>query len=373
MKTLAAVTGAMLLSSSAFAYDINGISLGSEVSDFSDCGPSDQWANASWCHHTEAIRNDRGGAAEIGRSRIVRDNTLYYVNFSEDNAAWNPGEISHYLDGLDIHVDGSRGRRTYIKIPGGDAVIAVWGNLQLVPIDANDRASWAMNQSPGNGIMVDYIGDLAKSAQTGLPIFRVMTGVGYVWTASNVGSRGHMRKFAMDADALSGAPMAQAPTGPMPAPTRGERTERRNTDGMASTATLGQSFHAAKPEPLEQQTDLECVPVQTTDTDRRDPVYKITVDLSIDNAEPTDLKVVHTTVSGAIYVRADQYTRSNLTSTPGKTEYFWTGAWTKNLAVTMKGTLMRSVDNKWTYAEQQFRDGGLRFAMLSVCHAIEAE
>jgi hypothetical protein len=134
------------------------------------------------------------------------------------------------------------------------------------------------------------------------------------------------------------------------------------------------SFRPIAPEPPEKYTSLECVPVQATDRDRRDPIYKITVDLSFDdNWNPEDMTVSHYATSGASYNRAEQYMRSNLTQTPGKTDYYWTGIWSKNSAVTMTGNLRRSTANKWTYSEQQFKYGRLEFAMLSVCHLVESE
>jgi hypothetical protein len=133
------------------------------------------------------------------------------------------------------------------------------------------------------------------------------------------------------------------------------------------------SFRPKKPEPLEKYTSLECVPVQATDRDRRDPIYKISVTISLDdNWQPEDMSVSHYATSGASYNRADQYTRSDLTQTAGKSDYYWTGTWLKNPAITMRGNLMRSTTNKWTYSEQQFKYGRPEFAMFSVCH-IESE
>jgi hypothetical protein len=141
-----------------------------------------------------------------------------------------------------------------------------------------------------------------------------------------------------------------------------------------SYASSGSSFHPAISEPLEKNTSLECVPVQSTDNDRRDPIYKISVNISFgDNWSPEDMSISHYAISGASYNRADQYTRSDLTQTPGKTDYYWTGTWTKNSAVTMRGNLMRSTTNKWTYSEQQFKYGIPEFGMLSVCHSTESE
>lgn len=134
------------------------------------------------------------------------------------------------------------------------------------------------------------------------------------------------------------------------------------------------SFRPSAPEPLERYTSLECVPVQATDRDRRDPTYKITVDISFDdNGKPEEMTVSHYATSGISYSRGEQYTRSDLTQTPGKTDYYWTGTWAKNSAVTMTGNLRRSTTNKWTYSEQQFKYGRLAFAMFSVCHLVESE
>ena len=119
---------------------------------------------------------------------------------------------------------------------------------------------------------------------------------------------------------------------------------------------------------------VECAPVRATDTDRNDPVYKISVSISFDDdGKPTDLTVTHYTISGASYNRADQYTQSNLTQTPGRTDYYWTGTWIKNSAVTMTGNLARSTTGKWTYSEQQRKYGRPQFGMLSVCHIVEPE
>jgi hypothetical protein len=134
------------------------------------------------------------------------------------------------------------------------------------------------------------------------------------------------------------------------------------------------SFRPAAPEPLEKYTSLECVPVQASDKDRRDPIYKITVNISFgDDGNPEEMSVSHYATSGVSYNRAEQYVRSDLTHTPDKTDYYWTGTWTKNSAVTMRGNLRRSTTNKWTYSEQQFKYGRLEFAMLSVCHLVESE
>src|SRR5262249_19935050 len=99
------------------------------------------------------------------------------------------------------------------------------------------------------------------------------------------------------------------------------------------------------------------------------PIYKITIDLRLDDSgNPTGLTVTHVSASGKSYARDEQYSDSTLTNTLGKTEYFWSGEMANNKSYTMKGTLVRTVDNKWSYTEQQFRNGKQSFALWSACH-----
>jgi hypothetical protein len=154
-------------------------------------------------------------------------------------------------------------------------------------------------------------------------------------------------------------------------------SESRN-DPLRSYATpfarSGPSFRPKKPEPLAKYTALECVPIETVHTDRRDPIYKIIVTISFDGDwQPEDMTVSHYAASGTSYNRAEQYTRSNLAHTPGKADYYWTGTWIKNSAVTMKGHLIRTTDNKWTYSEQTFKYGRQDYGMSSICHTVEPE
>jgi hypothetical protein len=200
---LTALFASSALAGAVSAFETNGVQLGAQDWNTSDCRSSDTWANALWCHHMEPYRNSLGGAAELGKTRILVNGTVYYVNLSETNAAWAVGEIGRYMDALDRTGVG-RGVRTFIKIPGGDAVMAVWGNLQLEDITMEERSSWALAESPRTGnITVDFIGNITKSARTGLPIYRVVSGVGSIWTADNAGGHGNMRNFSVNADYLN--------------------------------------------------------------------------------------------------------------------------------------------------------------------------
>jgi hypothetical protein len=47
---------------------------------------------------------------------------------------------------------------------------------------------------------------------------------------------------------------------------------------------------------------------------------------------PTSLVVEHISANGRHYSRDEPYTRSNLTFTPGRIEYYWTGTMVRNPA-----------------------------------------
>jgi hypothetical protein len=126
----------------------------------------------------------------------------------------------------------------------------------------------------------------------------------------------------------------------------------------------------AKSEPLPEVLNLECGIIQTEGIKKdEDPIYKIMIYLTLDDRRnPTGLTVTHVSVSGKMYTRDEQYTNAILTNTPGKTEYFWSGTMAKNKSYTMKGTLVRTADNKWYYTEQQFSKGKQTFTIRSACH-----
>ncbi len=64
-----------------------------------------------------------------------------------------------------------------------NAVIAVWGKIQLEPLDTND-VSVVASGGPHKGLLVSFLGDLEKSAKAEVPIYRLAGGAGYLWAAT---------------------------------------------------------------------------------------------------------------------------------------------------------------------------------------------
>lgn len=66
------------------------------------------------------------------------------------------------------------------------------------------------------------------------------------------------------------------------------------------------SFRPTRPEPLRNHYALECALVKETSTDHRDPIYKISVTLSLDHDQQVeDLVVIRPARSGEKYTRSE--------------------------------------------------------------------
>jgi len=100
-------------------------------------------------------------------------------------------------------------------VPNG--ILASWGKVELEPLDNDDIKALAEGRRPiKKGYLIDFIGNFARSAKQGLPVYRLSGGAGFVWVASyGQKGRGTLRFLAVDASAISPQPVAtQAPTNP---------------------------------------------------------------------------------------------------------------------------------------------------------------
>jgi hypothetical protein len=97
-----------------------------------------------------------------------------------------------------------------MRIPQRDgltnAVIALWGKIQLEQLDGDAMSILASGESPRKGLLIDFLGNLQRSAQLGLPVYRMSGGAGYLWSGSfDRNGRGHLRILAIDASATTPA------------------------------------------------------------------------------------------------------------------------------------------------------------------------
>ncbi|WP_299718474.1 hypothetical protein [Tardiphaga sp.] len=203
------------------AYVVNGMRLGSSVNvsspDYLDyaCAPSQQYAGFTVCQRQTAERSRRRRVAESAAFLHAADGAVVYINQSlepvvmDDNDAHDEiGRLSETLGKATLlPMQDARG------VPSG--LIASWGAVSLQPLGPERRAALAAGTDDQPGILIDGIGNAQRSAQLGLPIYRLGGGAGYVWSASwNGRGRGTLRMLAIDASRLPGAAAEVKPAEP---------------------------------------------------------------------------------------------------------------------------------------------------------------
>ena len=208
----AAATAAQVTPRDNAAYVVNGLSLGGNVqvgsTNYLDyaCAPSQHYDGFTACQRQTAERSRRRRISESTSFLHTADGSAVYINQSlepvvmDDDAARD--EISRlsemYGKANLLPVRDARGMPT--------GLIASWGTVSLLPLEAERRAALASGTDDAPGILVDSIGDPQRSAQLGLPIYQTGGGAGYIWAASwNGRGRGTLRMLAIDASKLPGA------------------------------------------------------------------------------------------------------------------------------------------------------------------------
>jgi hypothetical protein len=169
------------------------------------CRPSDQFPGFTWCQRDRQETNPRGNFRSISTILQAADGTAVYINRSLEPAFWGYNEVQIDLGKLKTKY----GQPTRIlqlpPRPGlPNALIAVWGSVEPEQLDSASMSILASGQSPKKGILIDFLGDLTRSARTGVPVYRITGSVGYLWSASyDYTGRGHLRFLAIDPSALS--------------------------------------------------------------------------------------------------------------------------------------------------------------------------
>jgi hypothetical protein len=112
---------------------------------------------------------------------------------------------------------------------------------------------------------------------------------------------------------------------------------------------------------------FECSVVGHTSERDADPVYKINVNVTLnDGGKFVSMGVVHTVRSGRTYDRSEQYRdRASIWQTEGKMEWNWGGKRSSNVMV---GSLYHSEHDGWMYSEQIFQNNTRVYQLLSDCH-----
>jgi hypothetical protein len=190
---------------------LEGISLGARVSfessDYQEyqCKPSEQFEGVTWCNKQRVVEEARGSYRSSYTIAHSRDGTIYYLNRFLEPAFFNAGEVDNDIERLSGKFGEPITQRFAMpgRVADVDGLIATWGKVTLEPLDSTAIDEWVAGRNPPKGILIDFIGSFSNSVRSGLPIYRVSGGPGFVRAASfDPEGRGTVRFFAIDPSAL---------------------------------------------------------------------------------------------------------------------------------------------------------------------------
>ena len=207
---LGASIGSELLLSEAWAgspYVIDGIALGAswqEPREF-QCGASEEFAAYTWCRRESREKGRHGSFASATATLHARDGSIAYVSREIRPAFFARDDFAAEIKRLSARF-GARPHET--RLPEQEnfrtAVIALWGDLELKPLDVGSPEASEAGASSEQRLLIDHLGDVRESLRLGLPVYRLEGGAGYLWLATAEPSgRGYLHFLAVDMERLA--------------------------------------------------------------------------------------------------------------------------------------------------------------------------
>src|SRR5262245_28681047 len=212
-------------------YAVGDVALGATVPSESSvyreykCVPSDQFDGFTWCQKTRKGKEWRRSFTAIYSILRSPEGAAVYVNRYQEPAFFGASEADDDIHRYSRKI-GESPRITKMPYRAGfpNGILALWGKVELEPLDNDSIKALAKGRRPiTKGYFVDFIGNFARSAKEGLPVYRLSGGAGFIWVASyGRKGRGTLRFLAVDASAISPQFVAtQAPTNPTDQQSRG--------------------------------------------------------------------------------------------------------------------------------------------------------
>ena len=263
MKAQIVVLASAILCGNATAepakYTIDGLAVGTQLN-FDDasyrqyrCSPSDQFGDLTWCQKTRKDREPRGSTA-IYSLLHSGDGSILYINRSQEPGVSNPQKAEEEIQQYSRKFGESP---RVMKMPHRsglpDGLIAVWGKVTLEQLDQESIKSLADRKGLKKGLLIDFLGNFARSAKAGLPVYRIDGGPGFVWAASfDLKGRGILRSAAVDASRFVAPSAEQQPIAQLPGTAseaaKAQQSELRLTTEKVQTEVTNGATTIADPE-----------------------------------------------------------------------------------------------------------------------------
>ena len=221
-KSIAVLASVVACGSAAAAptqYAVDGLAVGAQLRSDSTpyrqykCSPSEQFEGLTWCQKAQSNRERRGAYTAAHSVLHAADGRVLYVNRTQEPAFLTTKEAEEEIQRLSRKIGGDAPR--IMKMPNRaglrNGIIAVWGNATLEQLDQESLKTLAEGKSPRKGLLIDFLGNFARSAKEGLPVYCIGGGAGFLWAAS-FEQKGRIRAVAVDASGLASPAPELQPT-----------------------------------------------------------------------------------------------------------------------------------------------------------------
>jgi hypothetical protein len=207
-------------------YAVDGLALGARLSSERAayreyrCSRSEQFQAFTLCQKVRNDRNRRGSYRVFESLLLSQNGEVSYVNRYQEPAFFDASDADEYIERYSREIGESpHVTRIPLRPDHAGGIIALWGRATLEQLDQDTVKMLEDGKGPNKRLLIDLIGNLARSAKEGLPIYGIGGGPGLIWVAGfDQRGRGTLRSLATDASELSSPSSGQAPPGSGRAP-----------------------------------------------------------------------------------------------------------------------------------------------------------
>jgi hypothetical protein len=200
-------------------FVVDGLALGGAVYPDSSvykaytCRPSQDFSGFTWCSH----QSERTGKFGRFGSRVMllhsSSNEVVFITETIVPAFFSPGDADREIERISKRFGQGARVLTADARPGlPHALLAAWGEATLTPLDETALDALRRGEAIHRGLIADFLGDARKSARSGLPVFSIGGGPGFLWGASfDDAGQGSLRSSAVNVDELGSPRTASNP------------------------------------------------------------------------------------------------------------------------------------------------------------------